>query len=292
MVLSSSWIYIVALKLIAMEQHLNDEQLREENDFLKMKLMLEKGAEFHESAESKELPPEVENVFLKNIMELERQFEESKVVKIFDKIKRPSHFKPPAEISDEEAETAWAELLSHMNEHGIHLDACSPKVSKKELYRFALEELFEEEINDMNIPGIMHGFIYDEYHPDYEYENKRLSVEHAIRMILRKEPMEWMFGFYNADLRLNDHHPLSEIEFKSKINTFKTCYDSFEEPTISDVECVLEPERCSVQGCYSVTVLIGHEKIILAGNWQTFLEKHGELGYWYIHGVEIQGINF
>jgi hypothetical protein len=274
------------------QQQPNEEQLKAENDFLKMKLMLEKGAEFHTSGDSRELPPEVENEFLKNIMEFERQFDQNKMVKIFDKMKRPTHFKPPAEISEAEAGKAWAELLSFMNDHGIHLDACSPKVTKKELYRFAIEELFQQEISDMNIPGMMHGFIYDEFHPDHEYENTRLSVEHAVKTILRKEPMEWMFGFYNIDLRINEHFPLSDSEFKAKINMFKSCYDSFEEAEISDVECSLENDRCCVSGVYAVTTLVGHERVVLTGKWQTDLRMHGELGYWYIHGIEMEGIRF
>ena len=58
------------------QQQPSEEQLKAENDFLKMKLMLEKGAEFHTSGDSMELPPEAENMFLKNIMEFERQFDQ------------------------------------------------------------------------------------------------------------------------------------------------------------------------------------------------------------------------
>lgn len=275
-----------------MEQQSREEQLQAENDFLKLKLMLEKGAQFQDSPMSGALPPEVENQFLKNIIEFERQYDENKTIRIIDKIRHPQHFKPPSEITDEEAPMAWKELLKYLNSYGIHLDACSPRVTKKELYRFAIEELFQHEVTDMQIPGMMHGFIYDEFHPDYEFENTRLSMEHAIRAILRKEPLEWLFGFFGINLRLNEHYPLSEDEVLEKINRFKSCYDEINEAEISNVECVIESTKCNVRGVYAVTATLGNERIVLAGNWHTYLEMHEEVGYWYIHAVEIDGIRF
>lgn len=66
--------------------HLNkDERLKAENEFLKMKIMLERGAQFG-YGENKPLPPEIENEFLKNIVAFEEQFEEHKRIKVFDKI--------------------------------------------------------------------------------------------------------------------------------------------------------------------------------------------------------------
>ena len=47
------------------EQLSEKEKLKAENDFLKMKMMLEKGAQFGAGPNSMELPPELENEFLK-----------------------------------------------------------------------------------------------------------------------------------------------------------------------------------------------------------------------------------
>jgi hypothetical protein len=129
-----------------------EEQLKAENDFLKMKLMLERGGYFG-GDENSELPPEIENQFLNHVMAFEKQFEERKTIKVFDKIGAPLHFKPVKEIPDNDIEEAWSELRHHMNEHGIDLDVCSPNISARELYRFTTEELFEHETDDMNLPG-------------------------------------------------------------------------------------------------------------------------------------------
>lgn len=82
---------------------LNDEQnLKNENEFLKMKLMLEQGAEFGTVKSDSELPMNVENDFLNYVMQYERQAAERKMIKVFDRIKRPTHFKPVAEIQNNE----------------------------------------------------------------------------------------------------------------------------------------------------------------------------------------------
>jgi len=99
--------------------HLAEEdRLKAENEFLKMKLMLEHGAKFGGN-ENSELPAELENAFLNNMAAFEKQFEEHKTIKVFDKIGRPEHFKPVNEIPDSEIDKAWSELRDYLNEYGI-----------------------------------------------------------------------------------------------------------------------------------------------------------------------------
>ena len=71
-----------------------EENLKNENEFLKMKLMLEQGAQFETMKTDGGLPADIENQFLRNIMEYEKQAAERKMIKVYDKIERPNHFKP------------------------------------------------------------------------------------------------------------------------------------------------------------------------------------------------------
>jgi hypothetical protein len=273
--------------------NLNEEEaLKAENEFLKMKMMLEKGAEFYSSDDAGMLPSEVENAFLKNIMEFERQFDEQKLIKVFDKIGRPTHFKPATEIDDGTIDTAWENLAAHLAKHGISLSACSPHVTKRELYRFATEELFNFEMNDMNIPGMVHGYIYDEFHPDSVYDTTRTAVQECLEVILRKEPLEWMSYYKDKDLRLNDLHPLTDEEFKTWINAFKKNYESFIETTISDVECIIDQKISTVKGRYHTEAVVPGQVVSLMGNWTVQLWLDDELGYWYIFNVQIEGLTF
>lgn len=269
----------------------SDQRIRDDNDFLKMKIMLERGAGFINEEAFKDLPPLVENLFLKNIMDFEQQYEQKQKIKVFDRIGRPD-FKPVAGLTDDEIEEAWDKLSYHMIQNGVSLDACSPKVSKRELYRFTVEEFFQEEMNDIRIPGMIQGFIYDEYYPDIEYDNTSMVVDYCISRVLRKTPMEFSFGFKDQLLTLNDHYPLDTDSFLKLVNGFKDAYDEFEEPEISNVICKLEEKTCNINGKYKVKAKIPGEIICLQGKWETLLELDETSGNWYIGSLMMEGIQF
>lgn len=272
--------------------HLNEEErLKAENEFLKMKLMLEKGAQFGMSSDQ-ELPAGIENEFLKNMIEYEKQFDEHKTIKVFDKIGRPAHFKPVAEIPDDQIDNAWNELSEYLSQFSIDLSVCSPNISNRELYRFTTEELLDYEMDDMNIPGMMHGFIYDEFHPDPVYDNTRAATDDCINYILQKEPMEWTHHFRKDGLRLNQHFPLTIDQFKSIVNQFKLAYDNLEITEITMPLCVVTEKDSWVTGSYLVTATVSEEILMLMGQWKVIFELDEELGYWYITKVNIDGIAF
>ncbi|WP_152267706.1 hypothetical protein [Agriterribacter humi] len=273
--------------------NLNDEErLKAENEFLKMKLMLENGAEFEKTEDGAHLSPQVENEFLNYIHAFEKQSQNPKYIKVFDKIERPVHFKPVAEIRDDEIEAAWETLQEYLHQYHISLNACSPNISVRELYRFTTEELFEHEMSDMNIPGMAHGFIYDEFYPDHLYDNTRYAVDDCVAYILKKTPFEYMPCFRSKNLRLNDHYPLSEDAFKLLVNRFKEAYDTMEDIEISDGLCTINDKTCVVKGNYTLTGSIQNDAINLKGNWEVYFELNEELGYWYIWNVQIGGIHF
>src|SRR6185437_8242613 len=163
-----------------------EEKLKNENEFLKMKLMLEQGAEFGTMDTDAELSANAENDFLNYMMAYEKQVPERKRIRVFDRIERPAHFKPVAEIPDNEIDSAWDELDSYLNKYNIDLAVCSPNISNRELYRFATEELFDYDMNDIFIPGGMTCFTYDEFYPDHIYDNTRTALEDCIQCILKK----------------------------------------------------------------------------------------------------------
>lgn len=272
--------------------HLNDsEKLKAENEFLKMKLMLEHGAHFGGDGETK-LPTELENEFLKNVMTFERQYEERKTIKLFDKIGQPRQFKPVNEIPDSDIDKSWKELGDYLSEHGVNLDFCSPNISTRELYRFTIEELFEHEMDDMNLPGWSTNFIYDEFHPDPVYDNTRAAKEDCINYILEKRPMEWTHHFRNNGLRLNQHTALTIEQLKNLVNQFKLAYDNLEINEITDNKCMVNNNDSWVTGTYSVTAVADKDSFKLSGNWEVIFELDADLGYWYIKEVDIDGINF
>ena len=269
-----------------MEPNRNDDSLKSENDFLKLKMMLEHGAQF---GSAKDLPPEIENEFLRSVMEYEKQFEKGERIKVFDKLGRPKHFKPVKEISDTDIENEWIVLLEFMRQKGIELSVCSPNVGPRELYRFATEELFEVETDNINMPGMMTCFIYDEFHPDYVYDNSRIAVDNCINYFFDKSSF---YDHYFADkIRANQHHALSKAELEYVVQNFKNQFDQIVPVHIESRTCSIQDDQCVVKGWYEAAFMINERSEIKRGDWivQLYLDKQSE--YWEINDVQISGIH-
>ncbi|MBC7948383.1 MAG: hypothetical protein H7Y42_10920 [Chitinophagaceae bacterium] len=269
------------------------DKLKAENDFLKMKLMLEKGAMFESGGDDdNEIPPDIENRFLNNIMEFERQFENPVYIKVFDKIGRPEDFPLVTTIADDEIDAAWKRLSNHLEKYSITLDVCSPNITNRELYRFTTEELFEYEMTDMSIPGMIQGFIYDEFHPDPVYDNTRIAADDCMRIILEKEPLEWMHHYREHNLRLNEHVFSTAQDLKNVINQFKIIYDDLVITDLEVKECKVEEKICSVTGRYSVVGVMSRLENTFEGEWKVILDQGSDPSYWYIREIDIEGIRF
>ncbi len=268
-----------------------EQKLQNENEFLKMKLMLEHGAEFGTLTTNTELPSNTENDFLNYIMAYEKQAAERKMIKVFDRIERPTHFKLEAEIPDKEIDAAWNKLDNYLNKYNIDLAVCSPNISNRELYRFATEELFDYEMNDIFIPGGMTCFTYDEFYPDHIYDNTRTALEDCIQCILKKQSFNWMPMLRKENLRINNHYPLSEEKYINIINRFKEAYEDIKPNDLATTDSQIVDTNCQVKGTYDVTLVLPSEEINAKGNWLVEFEFDG-YGFWEIYHVDIEGINF
>ena len=268
----------------------NEESLRAENEFLKMKMMLEHGAHFSDSTE--EISAEMENEFLRQVMEFEKQYANPTYVTVYEKINKPTHFKAVSEISDDDIEKELEDLLDYLDQYFINLDVCSPNIKPREIYRFAMEELFNEKMEDFNIPGMVYHFVYDEYHPDPVFENSKIATDNCLAEILSSQPMDYMFWFRRDRLQLNEHRDLNADQFKEKIQLFKDSYDFIADPDFSKVECHVEDGLSFVKGFYRVQAHLNSEVIELSGKWLVNIEKDPVTNCWDIVSVQVEGVRF
>lgn len=160
----------------------NNDLLKFENELLKLKLRTEFGMEQH--GNSPEVTPEIENIWLNNVYAFEEQFKNAKRIKVFDALGRPD-FKKSDELSPEEISEALAQIYLLMEKRGIALDCCC-HYDDRTIYRFITEELFQNEMDDISIPGMVCHFIYEEYYPNHDYD-LRHQTERFIRNLLESE---------------------------------------------------------------------------------------------------------
>lgn len=268
--------------------HLNAaEKLKAENEFLKMKLMLETGAKFG-GMSSDDLPPEIENEFLLSVAEFERQAENMKYIQVFEKLRRPT-FKPVAEIADDEIDDAWEKLLNELNRHAISLEVCSPNISNRELYRFTVEELFLEEMGDMDIPGMMTNFIYDEFHPDIIYDNSRMVQQNLAGNIFTRSPFFFKYDFDGNGFTFNGKQYISVDEFENMLERFKSLFDEIRLRSCKIDNCTVTGKQCEVTGFYEASAESGGVVVIFKGPILVTLQE-SRIG-WVFTNIEMGGFD-
>jgi len=266
-----------------------EEKLKAENDFLKMKIMLENGVDFCNPVEQHEPDLQLENEFLKYIIEFEKQARLGKIISVFDKIGRPQHFKPVCDVPDAAIEEEWKKLSEYMQQYGFDIGACSPKVSARELYRFTTEEVFKYETCDVTAPNVVSTIIYDDVYPDDEYDNTRFAIECCIKLILRKKPMELATWFTKENIQLNTHTGLTEQKLKDVVNKFKDRLDNIELNKTNNVTCMLQEKNCKVTGTHETTLVFDNIPVTVKGNW--LVEFIRDDDFWNIANVQIEAIN-
>ncbi len=268
----------------------NQEKLKAENDFLKMKLMLENGAEFSFTNMDSGIPPEIENAFLRNIEAFERESANLKYTTVFERIQQPGFFRPAAEIPETEMDYAWDELSGYLDQFAIRLDVCSPNISNRELYRFTTEELFKQEIEDMNIPGMQTVFIYDEFHPDPVYDNSRMVQEELLHDIFSKRELFFEIHYARNGFVFNDQRYEDWPEYFQKIDRFKSLFDDIQ-LTGSKIEtCIVNENECQVKGRYGAVAVQEKTEVIYEGDVEVQLVLN-EFGYWDFLNIRIGGFD-
>lgn len=130
---------------------------------LKRKELEERYGAVFSAPDASEIPSEVEAQWLENIDEFERQFENAAQVPLREFIGSPS-VRPLADIPPSEVAAELDALLEVLGENEVVVDF-PDAVDEVEAYRFITEELLDEKIDDIRVPGMVLHFMYSEFHP-------------------------------------------------------------------------------------------------------------------------------
>ncbi len=168
-----------------------EEQLRIENELLRLQLQAETGADIQQL---EDVPPEVENAFLNNILAFERQLDTIEEVSIYKILGEPQDFKPESELSDDVVEKELERLEVFMREHNIEVDYGTEYPARLK-YKFITEELFLHETQQFDIPEMVNHFIYEEFHPNHRLTLEGITEDFLDMWLDRKiEESSYIFG--------------------------------------------------------------------------------------------------
>ncbi len=189
------------------------EEIATENELLKLKMMAEFGGNF---TSIDEVPPEIEQQFLKQIISFHKKHEQSKMITVYNYIGRPA-YNHANDLNDKEVIRDLNKLLKLMSRKGVMLSVLS-ETPKREVYRFVTEELFKIEVEDIKLKGWVNQFIYEEFHPNVEYD-VRSAVYYCLQSIFNKGHT-FFEDYFSDDLKDSIGLSTDTDELKEKIETF------------------------------------------------------------------------
>lgn len=211
-----------------------EEELRRENEERRRRISQEFGGIF---SGIDPVNPELENLFLRNVERFEEQFSKAKRIKVYDRLKQPEWI-PHENLNEDELEQELESILEKMWQHGIALNTIC-EVGHRELYRFITEELFEEMMDDVDIPDMICNFIYEDFYPNHVY-NVEQVVTDFINLLLQENcnVEDW---FFNEQLKVFLKEGYEGSDSYTKVRNFVDSYSSFyvldfsmEDPRLSE----------------------------------------------------------
>lgn len=194
------------------------DEVSDENEFLKLKMMAEFGGNF---VGSDDIPPEVENQFLKQIITFHQQNEGAAKISIYKFIGEPE-YNHVHDLSDKEVKRELKKIMRRLNKYGVTLDVLAPTTPESEIYRFVTEELFKLEVSDIKVKGWTNQYVYEDFYPNAEYDIK--SAVHHIILGLFDKNAQLFDEFVVEDLKDNLGLMTDPEELRSKAENFKNQY--------------------------------------------------------------------
>lgn len=142
------------------------ENLRIENEFLKIKLKAQYGDAFQMGI-SADMPLEIENQFLKSMMAFEDEYANAEYVTVFERVGSPE-CKGVDELGEVELSNSIKQVMKLLHNNDIKLDILDGPYDDKIIYQFITEELFSIKVESKPLAGMTCNFVYEEFHPNHK----------------------------------------------------------------------------------------------------------------------------
>jgi hypothetical protein len=270
-----------------------EENLQIENEILRMKVKAELGGAYEGS---ENLPPEIENEFLKNILAFEHRFASSKMVKLFDLLDKPV-FKKADELDDDGISKELEDLEELLEQKGIVVEFIQQRDDRFK-YKFITEELFEHETDDLLLEGVTKYFTYEEFHPDHEAEIKDITTDFLSDWFERS--IDGRNQLYLGDQFIQpDGKILDKEKLIHKINLVFDAYTDFEECeyVLNEIKFDLNENSEDTnegmgfsEGVVKYTAILENgDKKLIEGPFKIYLSR--EYGCWRIFFFYLTGFN-
>lgn len=237
-----------------------EEQLRMENELLRLQLQAETGAEIQSLSE---LPAAVENMFLNQMLNIERQMDSVAILSIRSIIGNPEKFVDESALDDEETTLYFDELMALLEEHNIVLDF-EEDYPARQKYKFLMDTFLDMEIQKFDIPELVCHFTYEEIAFEHEYRVK--AVANLFWHYWFEQDIPWQKDYWRDEIVLNGV-ALSKQQLTTKIDQVFTAYHHFDNGHVTIDSCKVMSEGgesfAKVKGTVQYEACIDHADCIL-----------------------------
>lgn len=194
--------------------------LKIENEILRMKLQAESGAII---GIKDDIPPELENIFLQNVIAFEEASKNLKQVSLYDFLGRPA-YKKISELDPSQIGPELRRLKRIIEEKQVILDILDD-YEDAVIYKFITEELFLEETYETIIPGMLRHFTYESFHPNHKLDIRERTMDFLGGWFERKmDEHSWELS---SQFVLPDETIFTRKEVVTKIKTIFAAYTAF-----------------------------------------------------------------
>ena len=170
-----------------------------------------------------DLPAEIENQFLKNIMAFEDANINKDTSTVYEAIGKPA-YKPAEELDEGVLSSELKRMNAVLEEHNLALDICDGPYTDLIIYKFITEELFAHELEMNGIPGMTINFIYEEFHPNHKAEITKCThqfLQHWFTCNFDDYATELSYQVITADGK--------QMTRKDAINKMQVFFDTFKQ---------------------------------------------------------------
>jgi hypothetical protein len=262
----------------------SENRLNFEIELFKLKLDLVHGMSLSDTSA---LDVEIENHWLNSIYgNFEHLVKDAKKIKVYEFIGKPV-FTKVEELSATEISEVLQQLRSTMREKGVVLN-CKCEYECKQIYKFIVEELFNQEIDDISIEGIVHHFNYEEFYPNHDYDLRRYTEEFVNNLLSQKWNPKIDVHSFNKTVSYRDKG-YNNREISSIILAFQESRSfQLEDFEIKELSFDIEKGEGKVIG------YMAYHAYILKFDCQLYqgafdLSFTYAVGYWYLSGFQLPG---
>ena len=265
------------------------ENLRMENELLRLQLKAETGADSNSMGST---PAEVENLFLKHVLEYERAYATVKQIKVFDLIGKPN-FKKAENLTELTIGDALRDLTALLTDNQIKIDY-SGNYDDRTKYRFITEELFDYETDDITVSSEMiRHFSYEEFHPNHQLDIENRTEEFITSWF--KQTLDEKNWAIADSLLLPDRTILSKLELAGKFKQVFDCFTAYTDCkyVIHDIKFQFERESGigHSEGFVKYTAILeSGERTVSEGPFKLYLSLDHD--WWNIFYFVFPGFSF